>query len=120
MIQRILEEKNEHLRNRQIKYLGKLGGQEAVDFLLQELKENKYDAKQDVIEALGYAKDTRAVEPLFQVMMNSKDYYRYYAALALAEIGDKRAINVLKEELKTAIKGSEAERKIKEALKKLR
>jgi HEAT repeat protein len=91
-----------------------------VDFLLQEIRENKYDAKVDVIEALGYAKDSRAVEPLIEVLLTERDYYKVNAAEALANIGDKRAIGPIKEALKTLKnkKGPFAKR-MKKALKKL-
>ncbi|MEW6096192.1 MAG: HEAT repeat domain-containing protein [bacterium] len=118
MIQRISEEKDETDRRLLIGYLGKLGGREAVDFLLQELKENKYDAKDEVIEALGYAKDSRAVEPLINVL-STENICRREAVNALAEIGDKRAIEPLKKVLKTTSNQVEQEW-IKKALKKLK
>lgn len=124
MIQRILEEKDETHRRLLIGYLGKLGGGEAVDFLLQELKENKYDAKRNVIEALGYAKDPRAVEPLIEILLTERDFYKVNTAEALANIGDKRAIGPIKETLKTLKKTRNDPddpfvKRMKEALNKL-
>jgi HEAT repeat protein/Tfp pilus assembly protein PilF len=76
--------------------LGKIGGEEALQFLLQALKEQEEGSRKGAAGALGWTKDLRAVDPLIHLLINDKDQFvRSNSASALARIGDKRAVEPL-------------------------
>ena len=68
-------------------------GEIAIDPLLKILTFPKIHVRIGVIEALGTIKSPRSVEPLINSLMKDKNHeVRWVAAVALGEIGDKRAI----------------------------
>jgi len=63
--------------------------------------QNDKDIGEWVVIALGYLKDNSVVEKLIELLKNSPSgRIRAYSAGALGEVGDRRAIPVLKEALK--------------------
>lgn len=95
--------------------LGNIGGDRAIEALINELKKNHnvYAA-----QALGSTKDKRAVEPLIEALKDEDPLVIGYAAEALAKIGDMRAVLPLEEALQRAtVKG--LKRDIAKALKEL-
>lgn len=76
--------------------LGKIGGDEAVQFLLNALQDKDKGNREGAAHALGWSKDQRAVEPLIHLLVNDKErYVRARSAAALANIGDKHAVEPL-------------------------
>jgi HEAT repeat protein len=73
--------------------LGKLGGEKAIEALIQVMQDNIF-ACESAAEALSII-GTPAVEPLIGLLKNKDWVVRKDAAMALGEIGDKRAIDPL-------------------------
>ena len=89
---RHLDHDNDDLQWSAADALGSLG-EIAVEPLLKILSYHKMHVRIGVIEALSEIKSTRSVDPLIQTLMTDEDHeVRWVAALALGEIGDKRAL----------------------------
>ncbi len=72
-----------------------------VQSLIKELRERKDGTRQRVILLLSRSKDPRAIEPLAEVMLNSKDKgERAFAAQRLSVFHDKKTIPAFKKALK--------------------
>ena len=81
--------------------LGELGDREAVDELIDALRDE--DAVRAAAEALGKIGDVRAVEPLIRVLQDfyEDDAAHAAAANALGMIGDSRAAEPLRQVMET-------------------
>jgi len=77
-------------------------GPSAIPFLKEELlKEKDKNIKEVITIILGLLKDKEVFQSLLDITLNSRDgYIRSEAVNALGEIGDKRAVSVLKKALK--------------------
>jgi HEAT repeat protein len=101
--------------------LGRLGDVRAVEPLVENLRKNRYEARNalrvfgpaatqallphlgdpersmriSVIEALGQTGDPDAVPPLITALEDPEESVGYFAALALGELGDARAVDPL-------------------------
>lgn len=79
--------------------LGTIHDQRAVDILIKIVKDNPNDtAKAEAAEALGNyrgPRDPRAVEPLIELLKKGADRPRIFAAKALGNLEDSRAIEPL-------------------------
>jgi HEAT repeat protein len=72
--------------------LGELGSSEAVEPLLQALRDHSSEVRVKAIESLEKLGDRRAVEPVIQCLQDSDFFVRTRAAWALAKFGDESAI----------------------------
>ena len=89
---RHLDHNNDDLQWRAADALGSMG-EIACEPLLKMLTYHKMHVRIGAIEALSEIKSPRSVDPLIQTLMTDEDHeVRWVAALALGEIGDKRAI----------------------------
>ncbi|MCL4704154.1 HEAT repeat domain-containing protein [bacterium] len=70
-------------------------GEEAVDALINALKDSSQWVREHAAEALGKIASTQAVEPLIAVLKDSERWVRWHAAQALGKIGDPRAVDPL-------------------------
>ncbi len=75
-------------------------GEEAVDPLINALKDSSQWVREHAAEALGKIASTQAVEPLIAVLKDSERWVRWHAAQALGKIGDPRAVDSLVAALK--------------------
>ncbi|HII06056.1 MAG TPA: hypothetical protein HA349_01690 [Methanotrichaceae archaeon] len=76
--------------------LGKSGDPQAVDPLIEALKDEHPGVRANAAEALGAVGDPKAIDPLTEVVREDDDKStRYYAARALGYIGDTRAVDLL-------------------------
>jgi len=97
---RLLDHEKHDLQWRAADALGSLG-EIACEPLLKLLTYHKMHVRIGVIEALSGIKSPRSVEPLIQTLATDENHeVRWVAALALGEIGDKRAIPSLLNALK--------------------
>ena len=92
-----LNDENEYVRQHVAQILGELGDANAVESLIEVLKDKEetgrvrgYAAK--ALESIG---DAKAVEPLIEVLDNNNIYVRRDVAEALRKIGDARAVEPL-------------------------
>lgn len=76
-----------------IEALGRLGGRAAVDALLECLKARHFFRSFPAIDVLGRSGDPRVVEPLSELLDDSR--YTLEAARALGRTADRRAIKPL-------------------------
>ena len=89
---RLLDHRKNDIQWRAADALGTLG-EIACEPLLRPLVYPKIHVRIGAIEALGAIKSPRSVEPLIHTLMTDESSeVRWVAALALGEIGDKRAI----------------------------
>jgi HEAT repeats len=89
---RLLDHKKNDVQWKAADALGTLG-EPAIEPLLKALPFPKVHVRIGVIEALGQIKSPRSVEPLIHVLKNDESSeVRWVTALALGEIGDKRAV----------------------------
>ena len=95
-----LDHDNDDLQWRAADALGSLG-EIACEPLLRLLVIPKVQVRIGAIEALSKIKSPRSVDPLIRTLTTDEDHeVRWVAALALGEIGDKRAIPSLLASLK--------------------
>jgi len=95
-----LDHDNDELQWRAADALGSLG-EIACEPLLRLLVIPKVHVRIGAIEALSKIKSPRSVDPLIRTLTTDEDHeVRWVAALALGEIGDKRAIPSLLASLK--------------------
>lgn len=86
----------EDIRTGVIKALGKIGDTNAVDPLVEFLKNGSYyDERAMAATALGNIRDKRAVSPLIAALHDKEGYVRRMAASALGKIKDSRAVEPL-------------------------
>jgi HEAT repeat protein len=76
------------------------------------------DVRSAVAASLGVLKDKKAFDALVLLLKDEDRMVRVAAAIALADIGDKRAVPVLQETI-TNEKNEEARQQMKEALQRL-
>ena len=90
-------EPNEELRNRAIRYLGNVKGDEGADTLIQiydSLQDQKM--KQYVIRSLAYNRSRKAVDKLIQIAKNDSDpVVRQYAIRSLYGVDNQRYLELL-------------------------
>lgn len=102
----LLDIPNEIIASVVIEGIGKSGGIEHVDMLLERLRNDEYppNLKPAIILALGSLGHEKAVEPLMEIVedRNEDATWRRYACDALGKIGDPRAIASLKEVLSSS------------------
>jgi len=81
--------------------IAKLGGDKALEALLEALEKGNVVVQSDAALALGTLGDRRAVDSLIAVLDKPESITRSWAAHSLGEIGDDRALEKLIEVLKT-------------------
>jgi HEAT repeat protein len=92
---RYLDHNNKDLQWRAADALGSLG-EIACEPLLKLLSYHKIHVRIGAIEALSEIKSQQSIDPLINTLTNDEDHeVRWVAALALGEIGDKRAVPFL-------------------------
>ncbi len=93
-------EQNEELRNRAIRYLGNVKGDEGADTLIQiydSLQDQKM--KQYVIRSLAYNKSRKAVDKLIQIAKSDSDpVVRQYAIRSLYNVDSQRYLELIDRE----------------------
>jgi HEAT repeat protein len=95
----MLAHENLQVRLNSVIALGHIGDERAAETLIYMINDTECDEIQkEAIIALGKIKSELAVEPLVQIMKIKK--FRDDSLEALAEIGSKRAIDVINEELR--------------------
>jgi hypothetical protein len=96
----LLDHRKHDIQWRAADALGTLG-EAAFEPLLRPLAYPKIHVRIGAVEALGAIKSPRSVEPLIHTLMtDTSSEVRWVTALALGEIGDKRAIPALLASLK--------------------
>ena len=92
-----IEDEDVDTRCDAVEVLGEIGGDRAIETLIQALLENdSYKVRGDAAEVLGVIGDSRAVEPLMQALTEDESsYVRRQAAEALGVLGDVRAVELL-------------------------
>jgi HEAT repeat protein len=93
--------------------LKKILGDKAIDLFIKILKGEVNGAKDIVArwnaaETLGSLKNTRAVQPLIDVLHDENEHLRERVAFSLGIIGDERAVEPLIEALKDNSKAARA------------
>jgi len=88
-----LEDKNEHIRSRAAQALGRIGATSSIIPLIKSLNDKYWFARCRAAEALGKIKAKQAADSLITLLKD--DYVRKYAAWALGEIGDTKAVKPL-------------------------
>jgi len=83
------------IRQQIARALGEIGSAEAVEPLIQALRDEDESVRAAAAKALGRIGDARAVEPLIQALRDSNWRVRAAAAEALGRIGDVRAVEPL-------------------------
>lgn len=93
-------EQNEELRNRAIRYLGNVKGDEGADTLIQiydSLQDQKM--KQYVIRSLAYNKSRKAVDKLIQIAKSDSDpVVRQYAIRSLYNVDSQHYLELIDRE----------------------
>jgi HEAT repeat protein len=79
--------------------LAQTGQSEALDLLIQKLKDKEWQTRWNAAAALGELKDPRAIDPLRIALEDENSYVRMTAARSLGEIDDSRVIAPLMEAL---------------------
>ncbi len=96
----LVDDRNEHVAEASINALGDVGTNVCGELLIQRLEDPDYpdSLKPEIILALGALRYREAVEKLLAIAANRDEerIWRLYAASALGEIGDERAIPQLK------------------------
>ena len=72
--------------------LGQLGSKEALEALIEALRDEDTVIRTEAAGALGGLRDSRAVEPLIRAIYDSQWEVRSNAALSLGALGDDRAL----------------------------
>jgi HEAT repeat protein len=85
---------------------------------LPRARDEAPDVRSAVAAALGELHDKRGVDPLIMLLKDDYRMVKVAAALALADIGDKRAIAALDDAVANE-KDDEARSQMKEALQRL-
>ncbi|GBC77852.1 Phycocyanobilin lyase subunit alpha [bacterium HR08] len=83
------------IRQQIARALGEIGSAEAVEPLIQALRDEDWWVRTAAAKALGQIGDARAVEPLIQALRDKGKWVRTAAAKALGQIGDARAVEPL-------------------------
>jgi HEAT repeat protein len=97
---RLLDHKNPDIQWKAADALGTLG-EPACDPLIRILEFPKLHVRLGAIEALGDIQCPRSVEPVMERLRHENDdEIRFVAALALGQIGDRRAVPALEEALR--------------------
>ena len=112
-----LKDKDEEVRYKAAKALGKTGDKRAVEPLIKALEDEYYSVRQNAAGALDKIGDKRAVIPLIKTLEDENEHVRYIAAEALGKIGDKRAVELLTKALED--EDYRVRSKAADALKKL-
>ena len=92
-----LKSKDGYVRGKTVMALGESKDPEAVEPLIQTLKDEYWVVRRNAAEALGKLMDPKAVEPLIQTLKDESKNVRGEAAIALGKIGDTRALEALTE-----------------------
>lgn len=84
-------------RQRAAKAISKQESQETVDTLIDALKDPDPNVKQAIIKGLGKIGNSKAIQPLCELLLNEQEGFNVRVAItdALKEIGDRSAINHL-------------------------
>lgn len=94
---------NKAVRSSAVVALGCIGDPQAVSPLLESLNDPDWPNRNFVVNALRKIRDVRAAEALYRTATQDiNEHVRSEAAIALAEICDKRALDVLLGLLKTS------------------
>ena len=81
-----------------LRALGEIGSKESVQPVAQRLDADNYEVRSSAARSLGLLGDTRAIEPLSDVLADEEaNEVRASAAWALNQIGTQRALDVLEE-----------------------
>ncbi len=94
-IRKILDLNNPKFSSPAVKAIGKIGGKDLEDFLLDYYeKQTGVPIKQDLIDALGSCGSKKTVDKLTTILGNTDEdkSLRYSAAAALGKLGDPSAV----------------------------
>ncbi|MFB6139503.1 MAG: HEAT repeat domain-containing protein, partial [Halosimplex sp.] len=81
-----------------LRALGEIGSEESVQPVAQRLDADNYEVRSAAARSLGLLGDTRAIDPLADVIEGDEaDEVRASAAWALNQIGTERALSVLED-----------------------
>jgi HEAT repeat protein len=75
-----------------VRVLGRTGGADDVEALIDVLLKDTMAVQAAAAEALGWIGDSRAIAPLFLFLEDANDQLREVAVEALGRIGDERAV----------------------------
>jgi len=98
-----------------LRALGEIGSEESVQPVAQRLDADNYEVRSSAARSLGLLGDTRAIEPLSDVLAEDEaNEVRASAAWALNQIGTQRALDVLEDytEDRAYLVQSEAEKAV--------
>lgn len=114
-----LQDEDEVVRMQAVRSLWNIKDLTTVDTLIYRLQNDSSDYVQaEAAEALGRIGGDKAFDALVQALEGKDEFVRINIALALAEIGDKRALPFLKAIL-LETEDSFTKQKIEEAIEKL-
>lgn len=100
LLETLKKEKDESIRVNVIEILGKKGSEEVVETLIEEMGKKKEMLETDAAVSALINIGKPAVPYLLRVLKDDKTHKSAYAAYALAKIGDKRAINPIRDLIK--------------------
>lgn len=96
----LLKDNNVHVQEDSAEALGKIGGERAVEALIQTFNDEYSLIRDKAIKALGMIGGEKAIKTLIQALKDEYTVVRVEAAEALGKIGDERAIGPLTYALK--------------------
>ena len=88
----LLDHPNSWIRMGASHALGETGGPGAVEHLLVAVTDTAYSVVNAALVGLGRLRATEAYEQVAELTLNANPHIRKHAAMALAEMGDRRAI----------------------------
>jgi len=92
-----LKDENEYVRQHSAQALGDIGSDRAVEPLMNALSDNEYSVRLRAAQALGKIGNPKATELLINALKinDYNDDFRCAVAIALGQIGDRRAVEAL-------------------------
>jgi HEAT repeat protein len=95
----LLRDPNERVREAALRSLGGFNEKKVLDLMIDHLENNATSIRNVAIRYLREPPDPRAVEPLSALLGHEDSFLPLMAAEVLGKIGDKRALQLLKEVL---------------------
>jgi len=88
---------NQDVRYMLLEYLGRLGGEQAVEFILKRLSDESVYIRAAAIKALGLTQDSKVVPVIFDELKNNAGNSLYIKVCleALIDIGDMKSTEIL-------------------------
>lgn len=95
-----LKDNNYHVQVEAAEEIGMIGGERAIEALIQTFNDENSFIRDKAIKAIGMIGGERAIKTLIQALKDEYTVVRVEAAEALGDIGDEKAIEPLTQALK--------------------